>query len=398
MRYDFDQVLDRQGTDSVKWDSVESIFGASDVLPMWVADMDFPVARPILDAIRRRLDHAIFGYTTAGASLREAVVDRLRRKYDWQIDPDWLVFTPGVVPALTAAVKAIAAPGDEIVIQSPVYYPFWDAIRTNGCLPVNNPLRCEAGRYAMDPAGLERALGPRDGMTPSPSRVKALMISNPHNPVGRVWSEDELVAAGRLAIDNGAIVLSDEIHCELLFQGHRHVPFGSICGEFAMNSMVFMAPSKTFNLAGLSASVVIVPNPALRSRFSSIAATCMGLVNALGLAAFEAAYREGDEWLSQLLEYLQGNLEFVLRTLSERIPRVTAIRPEGTYLVWLDFRSLGMDPLRLRDFLRKEARVGLDDGYVFGPEGEGFQRMNIACPRALLKEGLDRIARAVQRL
>ncbi|MGI5854056.1 MAG: MalY/PatB family protein [Bacillota bacterium] len=395
MKYNFDQQRNRYHTDSIKWDEVGSIFGTADLLPMWVADMDFAAAEPILKALHQRIDHGVFGYTVAGAGVRQAVIDRMKSKYGWEVKPEWLIFTPGIVSGLSFAVKAYTKVGDHVVIQSPVYHPFMDATVNNGCQIVNSQLRLNGSRYEMDYDSFQQAFEPQNG---NPSRTSLYILCSPHNPVGRVWSREELMRAGQIAISHGAIVISDEIHGELVFRGAQHVPFASISEEFAQNSVVFIAPSKTFNLAGLAASVAIIPNEKLRQQYQLAASGFMGGVNTLGLTALEAAFREGDEWLEQLLVYLEDNVQFTLDYLAQHIPEVKAVKPEGTYLMWLDFTSLGMDDSRLRDWMRYKVKLGLNDGITFGPGGEGHQRINVACPRALLHEALQRLEQAVRRL
>jgi cystathionine beta-lyase len=395
VKYNFDQQRNRYHTDSIKWDEVGSIFGTADLLPMWVADMDFAAAEPILKALHQRIDHGVFGYTVAGAGVRQAVIDRMKSKYGWEVKPEWLIFTPGIVSGLSFAVKAYTKVGDHVVIQSPVYHPFMDATVNNGCQIVNSQLRLNGSRYEMDYDSFQQAFEPQNG---NPSRTSLYILCSPHNPVGRVWSREELMRAGQIAISHGAIVISDEIHGELVFRGAQHVPFASISEEFAQNSVVFIAPSKTFNLAGLAASVAIIPNEKLRQQYQLAASGFMGGVNTLGLTALEAAFREGDEWLEQLLVYLEDNVQFTLDYLAQHIPEVKAVKPEGTYLMWLDFTSLGMDDSRLRDWMRYKVKLGLNDGITFGPGGEGHQRINVACPRALLHEALQRLEQAVRRL
>ncbi len=396
MKYNFDRLVDRSKTDSSKWGAAESIFGGKDVLPMWVADMDFPIAQPITEALRKRTEHEIYGYTQPYPSVIEAVTSRMKRKFGWEVKPEWIVFTPGVVPALNATVKAFTHPGESVLIQEPVYHPFSAAITNNGCCIVNNQLKLTNGRYEIDFDGLENEFRPKvSGMSASTPRIRMMILCNPHNPVGRVWSKSELTKMGEIVIRNDAIMVSDEIHCELLFSGFKHVPFASISEEFAQHCIVCMAPSKTFNLAGLGASSIIIPNAKLRDRFSAARAGILPRPTIFGLVALEAAYRYGDEWLEQLLEYLQGNLDLLIKYFTERIPKIKVIPTEGTYLVWLDCRGLEMDEISLRAFMREKARVGLEDGYIFGASGTGFQRMNIACPRATLKEALQRIEQAV---
>ena len=398
MKYDFDRVCDRRNTNSVKWDSVQSIFGQNDVIPMWVADMDFPAAQPIVDALKKRAEHPYYGYTQPGPSIHEAIVERMNRKFQWKIKPEWIVFTPGVVPALNIAVRSLTHPGDEVIIQKPVYYPFFPAVTSGGCQIVNNGLKRIQDRYEMDLENLENLLGPRMGMVPIPRRIKAMILCNPHNPVGRLWDRAELIRMGEMVVRHGVTVISDEIHCEILFKGFRHTPFASISEEFEQNCIVCMAPSKTFSLAGLEASAIIIPNKNLRRNFASARTGILPGPNIFGYTALEAAYRFGDEWLDQVLEYLQGNLDYLLNYFTSKIPRIKVIPPQGTYLIWLDFNDLGMDDLELRRFMREKARVGLDDGFLFGKAGCGFQRMNIACPRNLLKEALTRIETAVKSL
>ena len=398
MKYDFDTVCDRKNTDCAKWGALKAIFGRDDVIPMWVADMDFPTAPPIVEALQRRAGHPFYSYTMTPPSLTEAVVDRVKRKFNWKIEPEWVVYTPGVVPALHIAVRALTRPGDEIVLQEPIYYPFFGAVTGSGCQIAHNNLKLTRGRYNMDFTDLESKFRSAAGMRAAHSRVKAIILCNPQNPIGRVWTREEVKQMGEIVIGHGAVVISDEIHCELLYKGFSHTPFASISEEFAQNSIVCMAPSKTFNLPGLQASSIIIPNKKLRESFSDASAGIIHGLNIFGLTAMEAAYRYGDEWLEQLLDYLQGNLEITMTYFKERIPKIKIIEPQGTYLLWLDCRALGLDDLALQKFMREQARVGFDDGFVFGVGGSGFERMNIACPRSLLREALGRIEVAVNEM
>ncbi|MBN1191953.1 MAG: pyridoxal phosphate-dependent aminotransferase [Dehalococcoidales bacterium] len=397
MKYDFDVVYDRKNTGSAKWDAIKAVFGREDIIPMWVADMDFPVADEIVSALKKRAGHPFYGYTQPGEAVLEAVVSRMQRKFNWKIKPEWVVFTPGVVPALSAAVRSLTHPGDEIILQRPVYYPFFPAVTSSGCQIVNNGLKLIDGRYEMDFADLESKFAAGGGMLPH-NRIKAIILCNPQNPVGRLWNRDELVRLGDIMIRNGCVVISDEIHCEILFKGYTHTPFASISAEFEQNSIVCMAPSKTFSLAGLEASSIIIPDEKLRNAFTSIRRGILPGPNVFGYSALEAAYRYGDEWLSQVLEYLQSNLEYMQEFFRTRIPEIQVIQPQGTYLVWLDCRGLGLDDSALKSFMIDKARVGLDDGFLFGQEGSGFERMNIACPRSILEEALHRIETAVRGL
>ena len=398
MKYDFDRVHSRLNTDCAKWDAVKVIFGSEDIIPMWVADMDFPAAQPIVEALKQRAEHPFYGYTQAGKGLLEAFTNRMMRKFDWKIDPEWVVFTPGVIPALSVALHALTHPGDEVILQEPVYYPFFSVVKGSGCQIVTNQLKLSRGRYEMDFKDLENKFKPAPAMHEASTRIKAIIISNPHNPVGRLWGNEDLLKLGNIIIKNDAIVISDEIHCELLFKGYKHTPFASLSKEFEQNSIVCMAPSKTFNLAGLGASSIIIPNKKLRMKFNEARAGMVHQPNLFGLAAMEAAYRSGDEWLEQLLDYLQGNLDFMLDYFAKNIPKIKVIKPQGTYLVWLDCRALKLDDKALRDFFVKKAKVGFDDGFMFGAGGSGFQRMNIACPRTILNEALRRIEKAIKTL
>ena len=389
MKYSFDEVIERRKTDSSKWDNVVNLFGSDDVLPMWVADMDFRIAQPIVDAVVKRIQHPIFGYTLSAGTLK-AAIDRLYRLYGWKVEPEWIIITPGVVPAVNVAVKACAGNKGGLIVQSPAYPPFWASATNNDCVAVPNPLVLKNGRYEIDFDDLEAKF--------ASTGAKVMILCSPHNPVGRVWSREELTTMGEIALRHGAVVISDEIHCELALYGNKHVPFATISPEFQKNSITCFAPSKTFNIAGMHCSIAIIPDEGLRKRFNDARGGLMGSPDMLAIYAMEAAFKYGDEWLTQALNYIEGNLEYLLKYFGERIPRIKPIKPEGTYLVWLDCRDLGMDAKGLRKFFNEKAKVGLNDGVTFGPGGEGFQRMNIACPRAHLEEGLRRIERAVNGL
>jgi cystathionine beta-lyase len=398
MKYDFDRVYSRKNTGSAKWDAVKAIFGSEDVIPMWVADMDFPAAKPIVEALKKRAEHPFYGYTHAGPSVTEAVTDRLQRKFNWKVEPEWVVFTPGVIPALSAAVKALTHPGDEIILQEPVYFPFFSVVKDNGCQVATNQLKLKNGSYEMDFADLESKFERRGVMEFGGSRIKAVILCNPHNPIGRLWGKEDLTRLGEIMLKQEIPVISDEIHCELLYKGYTHTPFATLSKEFEQNSIVCMAPSKTFNLPGLQASSIIIPNKKLREKFNEARTGAGYGINAFGLTAMEAAYRYGDEWLEQLLDYLQGNLDFTLDYFKQKIPKISVIKPQATYLLWLDCRGLGLDDKALSSFMKEKAKVGMNDGFIFGAGGSGFQRMNIACPRSILQEALQRIQKAVDAL
>ena len=398
MKYDFDQLYDRNKTDCLKWDMMESIFGSGELLPLWVADMDLPVAKPIIDALKKRVEHPFYGYTQPGSSVIKSVVERMKRKFDWDISPEWIVFTPGVVPALHVAVRSLTHPGDEVILQEPAYHPFFPVVINSGCKIINNGLKLVNGRYEMDLKNLEEKFHPKTRPLNGPGRIKTVIFCNPHNPVGRLWKRDEIIRMGEIVINNGAVVISDEIHCEILFKGHKHTPFASISKKFEQNCIVCMSPSKTFNLAGLEVSSIIIPNKKIRENFVNTRSGIVPNPNLFGYIAMEAAYKYGDEWLEQVLDYLQENLNYLKNYFLKNIPRIMVIDPEGTYLIWLDCRYLGMDNNVLRSFMRENAEVGLEDGFIFGESGSGFMRMNIACPRYILSEALKRIENAVNRL
>ncbi|HEY3315220.1 MAG TPA: PatB family C-S lyase [Bacillota bacterium] len=394
MRYDFDRVIDRRQTNCVKWDLNRPLFGREDVLDMWVADMDFPAPEPVVEAIRKRAEHPVYGYSFPPDSLYGAIVERLDRYYGWRIKPEWVVFTAGVVNGLYSAVRAFARPGDEVIIQPPVYYPFFGAVKDNGGQLLHNQLRFDGRRYTMDLDGLRELFAAKADFPARTPRVKALILCSPHNPVGRVWSHAELTELSRICLENGCPVLSDEIHCDLLLEGVRHTVTATVSEEIERNTLTFMSASKTFNLAGLSTSFMVIPNDRWRRDFVTSRNGDNG-GNLFGYAALEAAYRQGDEYLAQLRRYITANVRYFTDYVRTRIPRVGVVEPEGTYLVWVDLRELGLDPQALQRLMREAGRLALDDGFAFGPGGEGFQRFNLACPRATVEEALGRLAKAV---
>jgi len=390
MKYNFDESIDRTNYHSVKWDELKTKFGdiPEDVLPMWIADMEFRSPQPVIEAIKKAAEHGIYGYTSRPLSYYQAIIDWMEKRHNWKVKKDWLVFSPGVVPALSFIIRAFTQPGDKVIVQPPVYYPFFRVIENNGCHVVNNPLKLSNKKYFMDYDDLEKKV--------DDSRVKLIILCSPHNPVGRVWQKEELIILGEICLEHNIIVVSDEIHADILFKGYRHIPFASISPAFAHHSITCTAPSKTFNLAGLQTSSIIIPNKKYCRIYENILdSLALDENNVFGLVALEAAYRDGEEWLEQLLSYLNENLKFLMKYFEERIPKIKVIKPEGTYLVWLDCRQLGLSVKDLNNFMIKKAGVTLDDGYWFGTEGEGFMRINIACPRSFLEEGLKRIERAI---
>lgn len=383
MKYDFDEIVERTGTNSYKWDSAPT---GKDILPLWVADMDFRTAPVITDTLRKRVEHGIFGYVKVPDAYYEAVADWFARRHMWQIKKEWIIYTSGVVPAVSAVIKALTKPGDGVVVQTPVYNCFFSSIRNNGCRTVTNPLKYENGTYHIDFEDLERK-------TSDPG-VKLLLLCNPHNPAGRVWTRDELVRIGEICSRNGVTVISDEIHCELVFPGHVYTPFASISESHQLNSVTCISPSKSFNIAGLQIANIVASDPALRQlidRSININEVCD--VNPFGVEATIAAYNSGEEWLMQLLDYIYANFRYLKDYFREYLPELPVTELEGTYLVWTDCRSLDIEPGKLQSSLLEKTGLWLNDGAMYGDEGSGFLRWNIACPRQVLEDALQRFRR-----
>lgn len=383
----FNEKIDRYNTASVKWELTKAVFGEADLWPMWVADMDFKPPQAVLEELKKRVEHGVFGYTFVPESTAEAIEGWLLKRHQWQIDPSWLIYCSGVVQAIQAAVLSYTKPGDRVLLQSPVYTPFFNMIEKNNRIVVNSPLILEENRYRMDFAGFEEAL--KEG-------CKLFILCNPHNPAGRVWTEDELLKIGELCLQYNCLILSDEIHSDLIYRQFRHIPIASLSEELSEKVITCIAPSKTFNLAGLQASVAVIKNEQLRKDFQkTLAAQGFFSLNTFGIIGMEAAYREGEAWLEELLDYLQDNKDYAIKYLREHLPEITCIEPEGTYLLWLDCRKLGISDQDLRDLLINKGKLGLEPGPKYGPGGEGFVRMNIACPMDDLKEGLERLKKAL---
>ncbi|HKM42983.1 MAG TPA: PatB family C-S lyase [Limnochordia bacterium] len=382
-----DQIIDRRNTQCVKWDAAAERFGQEDLLPMWVADMDFATPEAVVEVIRARAAHGVYGYEIKPNSLNEAVLDWLKTRHDWTIDPSWLSYSPGVVGGLATAILALTEPGDRIVIQPPVYPPFFSLGDQNERIVVENRLIEEDGRYTMNLVELEEIF--RSG-------AKCLILCSPHNPVGRVWSKEELLALGALVTKYEVTVLSDEIWADLVFSASKHIPLASLSPEIADRVITFMAPSKTFNLAGLYLSNVIIPNEELREKFcNQVQRLGNGHSNVFAPIAAEAAYRQGHAWLDELLAYLEANLAYVQAELAKITPTIKVVQPEGTFVVWLDCRDLGIPPEELNQFFVQKAGIALNDGVMFGASGAGYLRMNIGCPRSLITEAMERIAKAL---
>lgn len=391
--YDFETAVDRKNCGSSKWSSIarEMGPGSEDVIPLSVADMELKTAPEITEALIRGAEFGVYGYTEPTAGYYEAVRDWMRERHGWPIETSWISLSPGVVSAVFTAVRALTTPGDGVILQRPVYYPFSAAAEHGGCRILDNALLFRDGRYVMDYDDLEKKA--------SDPRAKVLILCSPHNPVGRVWTREELLRAGEICLRHGVTVISDEIHFDFVYKPHRHTVFAAVSPELARNCMVLTAPSKTFNLAGLQTSNIIIPNPELKKKFDAASADCaIHSLNYFGYLGCEAAYRKGGPWLDALLEYLEGNLRLLLDFMREQLPRIPVTEPEGTYLVWLDFRSLGMTSEQLKHFMREKARIFPDEGSMFGTQGNGFERLNIACPRAMLRTALENLKRAVDGL
>lgn len=388
MQFDFDTVVDRRGTNSLKYDFAKERGREEGILPLWVADMDFRTAPSILKKLEETVQHGIFGYSEGKEDYYRAVEKWYRKHFGWELKEEWLIKTPGVVFAIAAAIRAFTKEGDAVMLQKPVYYPFSEAIRNNKRVLIDNSLKLVDGHYEMDFEDFEDKIIRHD--------VKLFLLCSPHNPVGRVWKEWELRKIGDICVRHGVLVISDEIHSDFIYPEYKHHVFASLAPEYADITVTCTSPSKTFNLAGLQVSNIFIPNPGLRRAFRrEIAAVGYSQVNLMGLAACQEAYESGEEWLTQVKDYLAGNLAYVRAYLQENLPQIKLIEPEGTYLLWLDFRELHLTEAQREKLLVKKARLWLDSGALFGEEGIGFERINIACPRRILEQALEQLKEAI---
>lgn len=385
---DFDKKIDRTGTNALKLEFRNRVFGTNDVIPLWVADMDFAVPEVVSEAIQKRARHPVFGYTARDDAFYIAIKEWIEKQHDWEISSDWLEYMPGVVPTLILAIQAFSNPGDKVVIQPPVYPPFFDVIKDHDRVITENPLVNTSEGYRMDFDHLQE-------VTADP-KVKILLLCHPHNPVGRVWTRDELVKMGQICLENDVLVVSDEIHADLVHKGHKHIPFASLRDDFASNSVTCMAPSKTFNIAGLNTSYIIAPDEKIRRAMQKqLQAYHLFTGNMFGAEALKAAYTSGKPWLNELLEYLQGNIDYVMDFVADKMPEVKIHKPEATYLMWLDFSSWGLSDVKLRKFIIEKAGIGLNYGPTFGKkQGENFHRLNVASSRQVIKEAMERLLEA----
>ena len=383
MTYNFDRIIDRRHTDSAKWRWYNE-----DVLPLWVADMDFAAPEPVIRALEERVAHGVFGYGMVPNALREVIQERLAQQYGWRVETDEVFFIPGVVTGFNQACLAVGAPGDEVLVEPPVYYPMLSAPKNGGRIRKTVPLVEGAERYERDLDAFERAIT---------ERTSLLLLCNPHNPLGRVFERTELERLAEICLRHNVVICSDEIHCDLVFQEHHHVPIASLSPEVAAQTITLFAPSKTYNVAGLSCSLGVVQNPELRARLKTAGAGLIPHINVLGYAAALAAYRDGQEWLDEVLVYLEANRDYLLEHIAAHIPTIKCHQPEGTYLAWLDCRETSI-PSNPHKFFLEHAQVALNDGAVFGEGGEGFVRLNFGCPRATLTEALERMREALEKL
>ncbi|HHN48066.1 MAG TPA: putative C-S lyase [Bacteroidales bacterium] len=387
MTYNFDEIIPRQNTSCVKYDLLDHFFGSPDLIPLWVADMDFHTPDFVVNAIKERASHEIYGYSFRTLDYDQAIIGWFKRRHGWEIREEWLAFSPGVVPALNLIVMGFTQPGDEIIVQPPVYFPFFSAVENHGRTLVHNQLMYKNGRYYFDFDDLEKKIS---------VRTKMLMLCNPHNPVGCAWTEEELTKLAEICRNHNILILSDEIHCDLTLSPHKHAVMASLSDDIANQTITTVAPSKTFNLAGMATSAVVCSNPELKQRYDKILDQVhVGMGNLFGAVAAQAAYTHGDEWLNQMLEYVKENCRFVCDFLENYLPQIRPVPLEATYLLWLDCSAAGFGSHdELKDFMIQKAGLALSDGATFGPGGEGFMRMNLACPRSLLEKALLQLREA----
>lgn len=384
--FDFDEQINRLNTDSVKWNGIKMIYGTEDILPMWVADMDFASPYQIKEALMKRVEHGIFGYGVPSSEINTVVKHWVKRRYKWDIKEEWLIPSSGVVTSIAFAIQALTEKGDKVLIQTPVYYPFYSMIENNGRKIVKNPLVLKNDKYEIDFNDFEDKLK---------SGVKLFILCSPHNPVGRVWTRKELEKMGELCERYGVYIVSDEIHADIIYEPNVHTPMASLNRYWENNSITCIAPSKTFNIPGLQASVMIIPSSEIREKVRTVQGT-IGFhgLNIFGNVAMEAAYKYGEEWLEALLPYLQKNRDALIQFIREEIPELNVVTPEGTYLVWIDCRKLGLSDDEIKERLIHRGKLGLEPGVKYGTEGAGFVRMNIGCTYKTLQDGLKRLKRA----
>lgn len=390
MKYNFDEIIDRKNSDSVKWGNLEADYGDKDLLSMWIADMDFKSSPDIIEALKERVEHGVFGYNYIDDSFYEAIINWVKSRQNWDIKKEWIVFTPGVVPGLSISISRFTKEGEKVLVQPPVYPPFYGVLEGNNRVLNENPLINNDGKYSMDFENLKANLD---------KDTKLMLLCNPHNPVGRVWTEEELKELGDILIKNNTIIVSDEIHGDLILKGVKQTSFASISKEFEQNSITFMAPSKTFNIAGLKASIAIIPNEELRREYQAEIDTLhISRPTIFGQVGLEVAYNKGKPWLDQAMDYIEDNIDYAVKYIEDNIPKIKVQKPEATYLLWLDFTGLDKTADEINDALINEGKVVLNDGRPYGTGGDRFFRLNIGTPRSILEDGLERIKKAVDSL
>lgn len=386
MTYNFDEVLSRKGTQCIKYDAAAAFLGSDDLIPMWVADMDFRTPDFVIARLRERLHHEVLGYPFRQDGFANSIMNWESAHHGWEVKKEWINFCPGVVPAVNLAVLALTEPGDSVIVHSPVYFPFFSAVKDHGRNLVINPLVLKDGRLCMDFDDLEKKA----------KGARMIILSSPHNPGGSVWTKDELTRLGEICLKNKVFMVSDEIHCDLVYDPFKHIPLASLSEEISNMTLTAIAPSKTFNLSGLSTAATIIADETIRKKFNEkLEHLHIGLGNLFGNIALEEAYTHGYDWSRQLMDYLSKNLDFLEEYISSHLPEIKMIRPEATFLVWLDCRDMGMGDKELNEFFMQKAKLGLNPGIMFGQGGEGFMRLNIACPLSVLKQAMQQLDNAL---
>ncbi len=387
-QYNFDEVIDRRGTNAYKIELCSNVFGRNDIMPLWVADMDFRTPDFIFDAIRERCEHPVLGYSLIPTDFFTDIQAWIKKIHNWDVQTQWLGFLPGIVPGLAFAVNAFTQPGDEVLVQAPVYPPFLHVPENNGRTVVCNPLKVVNGKFEMDFEDLERKISPR---------TKLFILCNPHNPGGRIWGNETLQRLAEICAQHHILVVSDEIHADMALRGHKHVPFASVSDLAAQNSITYMAPSKTFNIPGMISSSYIIPNAQIKEKFASFLKNSeLANANLLSLVITQAAYRHGNDWRIQMLDYVQSNIDFVCDFITENDLKIKVMKPEASFLLWLDFSEYGYGSDELQNLMVNTARVGMNQGTTFGTGGEQHLRLNVACARSILAEAMSRVKLALQ--
>ncbi len=385
MKYDFDKVIDRHNTGAMKIEKCNEIFGKDDIIPLWIADMDFATPDFILDAIRKRCEHPIMGYTVPCKEYFNSITNWIAKRHNWKVETEWMGFLAGIVPSISFAINTFSQRNDEIIVQPPVYPPFIEVTRNNNRQVVYNPLKVVNGRFEMDFEDLERKIT---------GKTRVFVLCNPHNPGGRTWDKETLTRLADICYKHGILVVSDEIHSDVALKGEKHTPFATVSKLAEQNSVTYIAPSKTFNMAGIISSSYIIPNPVIREKFQQfLESSHLGHGNIFAYTAARAAYEQGSDWVEQMLSYVQSNLEFVLDFFKKNIPQIKPMTPQASFLVWLDCSELGMDTDELQDFMVNKVGIGMNKGTTFGPGGEQHLRLNIGCPRKVLEQALNSLKR-----